>query len=217
MINNTPHYPITREQLTFWLRNDARTTHHTTDFQDNLSPLNKSESKLTTAAVLIPIINHQNDQRILFTQRTDHLTHHPGQISFPGGRVEPSDHDSIHTALRETWEETGLATNHVAVLGILPHYITGTGYHITPVVGWVDSPVIYQPDPAEVAECFEVPLHFLINPDNHRYETAMYMGRLRSYYAIPYENRYIWGATAGILVTLSKLIAQATKEGQESR
>jgi 8-oxo-dGTP pyrophosphatase MutT (NUDIX family) len=169
---------------------------------------------LKPAAVLILLIDrgHAIGPSVLFTQRTAHLTDHAGQISFPGGRVEASDRDAEHTALRETEEETGLDVSRVAVLGTLPKYATGTGYHITPVVGWIDAPVQFQPDPTEVEECFEVPFAFLIDEANHRLESAMYRGRMRSFYAVPFEQRYIWGATAGMLVTLTRVIANARGE-----
>ncbi|MBL8512129.1 MAG: CoA pyrophosphatase [Betaproteobacteria bacterium] len=213
-------YPITREQLAQWLQNNPlppENSHSGVDSSRQTQASSASSiASLTPAAVLIPIINHQNGLHILFTQRTDQLTHHAGQISFPGGRVEPSDRDITHTALRESMEETGLPADRVTVLGTLPQHITGTGYLVTPVVGWIDPPISYQPDPAEVAECFEVPFHFLIDPANHRQETAMYKGQLRSYCAIPYEHRYIWGATAGIIVTLTRLIIQAVDMDKQS-
>jgi 8-oxo-dGTP pyrophosphatase MutT (NUDIX family) len=168
-------------------------------------------SDLKPAAVLVLLINDV-EPKILFTQRTAHLTDHAGQISFPGGRVEASDRDAVHTALRETMEETGVDSGAIEIIGTLPFYTTGTGYLITPVVGWIDGPLVYTPDPKEVAECFEVPFHFLIDPRNHRLETAMYKGRMRSYYAVPYDNRYIWGATAGMLVTLTRVVAHARGE-----
>lgn len=174
-----------------------------------LPPVN--EKPLRPAAVLILLVNRGLDDcpQVLFTQRTAHLTDHAGQISFPGGRVEADDRDAFHTALRETEEETGVAASKIEVLGSIPDYATGTGYLVTPVVGWIDEPAAYRPDPTEVAECFEVPLKFLIDTRNHRLESAMYKGRMRSYYAVPYQQRYIWGATAGMLVTLTRVIAQA--------
>jgi 8-oxo-dGTP pyrophosphatase MutT (NUDIX family) len=166
---------------------------------------------LKPAAVLILLVNRDAEAgpSVLFTQRTTHLTDHAGQISFPGGRVEGTDRDATHTALRETEEETGVDVARVSILGAIPNYSTGTGYLVKPVVGWIDQPVEYRPDPTEVAECFEVPFSFLIDERNHRLESAMYKGRMRSYYAVPYQHRYIWGATAGMLVTLTRVIAHA--------
>jgi 8-oxo-dGTP pyrophosphatase MutT (NUDIX family) len=172
-------------------------------------------SVLKPAAVLILMVNRAHGPQVLFTQRTPHLTDHGGQISFPGGRVEADDRDAIHTALRETLEETGVPMERIETLGALPNYTTGTGYHITPVVGWIEPPIDYRPDPKEVSECFEVPLDFLIDPRNHRLESAMYRGRMRSYYAVPYQRHYIWGATAGMLVTLTRVIAAARGESSE--
>lgn len=164
---------------------------------------------LKPAAVLILVINHPQEPTVLFTQRTAHLTDHAGQISFPGGRVEASDPDHFHTALRETEEETGVPAKVVEVLGAIPAYTTGTGYRITPVVGWLDAPVAYAPDPTEVAECFEVPFGFLTDATHHRYEHAMYKGRMRRYISVPYGQRYIWGATAGMLVSLTRVLSHA--------
>ncbi len=194
-----------------------------TNHHNQIAPVHP-KADLKRAAVLVLLVNHRhrdgNGPQVLFTQRTAHLTDHGGQISFPGGRVEDTDRDATHTALRETEEETGIDGSRIEMIGTLPHYTTGTGYLITPVVGWIESPVgspvIYSPDPTEVAECFEVPFQFLINPDNHRLESAMYKGRMRSYYAVPYlssgQRRYIWGATAGMIVTLTRVIAHARGE-----
>lgn len=157
---------------------------------------------LRPAAVLVLVINHAAGATVLFTQRTAHLHDHAGQISFPGGRRDPEDINAIATALRETAEETGVDIEKVELLGQLPDYITGTGYCVTPIVGWIEPPVAYTPDPFEVAECFEVPLAFLLDTANHKREAKMYKGRMRSYHAIPYEQRYIWGATAGMLVSM---------------
>lgn len=168
-----------------------------------------NRTTLKPAAVLILVVNRPAAPTILFTQRTANLTDHAGQISFPGGRVEDHDPSVEHTALRETVEETGVDEKRIAVIGSIPRYTTGTGYLITPVVGWLEPPVDYRPDPTEVEECFEVPLDFLIAPENHRLESAMYKGRMRQYYAIPYRHRYIWGATAGMLVTFTRVLSNA--------
>ncbi|MBL8519715.1 MAG: CoA pyrophosphatase [Betaproteobacteria bacterium] len=161
---------------------------------------------LKPAAVLVLFIDRPGGPTMLFTQRTAHLTDHAGQISFPGGRVEDGDAHVTETALRETREETGIDVSAIEVLGELPYYTTGTGYRITPVVAWSPAVSAYQPDPTEVSECFEVPVQFLTDVRNHRIEQAMYKGRLRSYYAIPYLQRYIWGATAGMLVSLTRVL-----------
>jgi 8-oxo-dGTP pyrophosphatase MutT (NUDIX family) len=141
---------------------------------------------------------------LLLTQRSEHLTDHGGQISLPGGRVEPADTSAIDTALRETEEEVGLDRRHVEVLGTLPDYFTATGYCVTPVVALVQPPFDLKADPFEVAEIFEVPLGFLMDGLNHQRRTAEFpsgVGR-RTFYAMPYERFFIWGATAGILRNL---------------
>lgn len=154
---------------------------------------------LTPAAVLFPIVSRANGQTVLLTKRTAHLKDHPGQISFPGGRVETTDPTPIHTALRETAEEIGLGEAHVEILGFLPEYRTVTGFRITPVVGLVTPPFELRADPFEVAEVFEVPLSFLLDPANHQRQSVEYKGGLRQYYAIPYGEYLIWGATAGMI------------------
>ena len=160
----------------------------------------------TPASVLVPIVARDLEPTVLLTRRTAHLNDHAGQISFPGGRAEASDVDPVATALRETVEEIGLAARHVDVLGILPDYYTGTGFRVTPVVGIVQPPFDLQPDSFEVAEVFEVPLGFLLDPANRQLHSKEYRGRLRHYYAMPYGDYYIWGATAGMLVSLQQVL-----------
>jgi 8-oxo-dGTP pyrophosphatase MutT (NUDIX family) len=212
---DTASQALTRAHVSTWLEAAAHVGASGdagfSDDGDTPAPVIATGKALRPAAVLILLINrkHAQSPQVLFTQRTAHLTDHAGQISFPGGRVEADDRDAFHTALRETEEETGVSANQIEILGAIPNYSTGTGYLVTPVVGWIDDPAAYRPDPTEVAECFEVPLNFLIDVRNHRLETAMYKGRLRSYYAVPYQDRYIWGATAGMLVTLTRVIAHA--------
>lgn len=161
------------------------------------------QARHTPAAVLVPIVEHQLEMTVLFTRRTAHLTDHAGQVSFPGGRVEAHDADAIETALRETEEEIGLPRHHVEVVGTLEDYITGTGFRITPVVGFVRPGFTLKPDPFEVADVFEVPLSFLLDPINHQLCEAHYKGRLRKYYAMPYNGHNIWGATAGMVVSFA--------------
>jgi 8-oxo-dGTP pyrophosphatase MutT (NUDIX family) len=162
----------------------------------------RQTEELRPAAVLVPVVRRETGLTILLTQRTDHLYDHAGQISFPGGRSEAGDESPAATALRETFEEIGLPHFHVEVLGLLPEYTTVTGYHVTPVVGLVSSPPTLNLDRFEVAEAFEVPLAFFLDPRNHQRNTLQYQGRTRHYYAMPYEQRYIWGATAGMLMNL---------------
>jgi 8-oxo-dGTP pyrophosphatase MutT (NUDIX family) len=170
-------------------------------------------ASLRDASVLIPLVAYEGEVRVLFTQRTAHLHDHAGQISFPGGRREEADADATATALRETEEEIGLAPAAITVLGQLPEYNTGSGYRVTPIVGWSTAPVSLTHDDFEVAETFEVPLRFLLNPANHRHETAWVAGRERRYWAMPYRTadgreRFIWGVTAGILVMLSRVVCR---------
>ncbi len=162
------------------------------------------DQPLTPAAVLVPIVLRQNGQTVLLTQRTAHLRDHAGQISFPGGRVEADDLSPTHTALRETEEEIGLARERIEIVGFLPEYRTGTGFRVTPVVALVRPPFDLQPDPFEVAEIFEVPLAFLLDPANHQRHSLHYRGALRNYFAMPYGDYFIWGATAGMIRSLSE-------------
>lgn len=151
------------------------------------------------AAVLLPIVMRA-DPTILFTQRTQTLARHSGQVSFPGGRSEASDLSPVETALRETMEETGIAPAFVSVAGHLPRYRTGTGFDISPVVGVLSDGFTLAPNPQEVAETFEAPLSFFLNPANRRRETRIWGGRERSFYVFAPDGRIIWGATAAILV-----------------
>ena len=160
----------------------------------------RSPEEIRPAAVLVPVVRHENGLTVLFTRRTAHLNDHAGQISFPGGRAEPGDADAEQTALRETTEEIGLEAARVEVLGELHPYVTVTGYRVTPVVGLVTPPLELRPDDFEVAEVFEVPLQFLLDPANHQRNRVLAEGRERHYYAMPYRHYYIWGATAGMLM-----------------
>lgn len=165
------------------------------------------DEELTPASVLFPIVLRQSGPSVLLTQRTAHLKDHPGQISFPGGRVEPADASPAATALREAQEEIGLASRHVEILGYLPEYRTGTGFRVTPVVAVVKPPFDLRPEPGEVAEIFEVPFSFLMDAANHQQHSLHYRGKLRHYFAMPYGEYFIWGATAGIIVTLARALA----------
>jgi 8-oxo-dGTP pyrophosphatase MutT (NUDIX family) len=166
-------------------------------------------AELTPASVLVPIVAHSETLTVLFTRRTAHLRAHSGQISFPGGRVEPQDVDPAETALRETQEEIGLARERIELIGTLPEYHTRTGYRITPVVGVVAPPFTLQADPQEVDAVFEVPLSFLLDPRNHQRHTRAFQGRMISYFAMPYGEHYIWGATAAMLVNLYRQLVHA--------
>lgn len=162
---------------------------------------------LTPAAVLFPIVLREEAPTVLLTQRTAHLKDHPGQISFPGGRVEESDVNAVATALRETEEEIGLSRRCVEIVGFLPEYRTGTGFSVTPVVGFVSPPFEVLTDSYEVESVFEVPLAFLLDAANHKRHSMQYRGRLRTFYAMPYGDRFIWGATAGMIRSLYERIA----------
>ena len=164
------------------------------------------EGDPTAAAVLIPLVNRDEGLQVLLTQRSADLPHHPGQICFPGGRVEPADASSAAAALREAQEEIGLAAASVSVLGHLAEYETVTGYRVTPVVGWVEPPIALTPDPIEVADIFEVPLAFLLDPENQQRHFRMLGSVRRDYWAIPYSERYIWGATAAMLLILDRTL-----------
>ena len=158
---------------------------------------------LTPAAVLFPIVLRDDGHTVLLTQRTAHLRDHAGQISFPGGRVEEEDPSPVATALRETEEEIGLSRAHVEILGYLPEYRTGTGFRVTPVVALVKPPFELALDAFEVAEAFEVPLAFLLDPANHQRHSLHYRGALRHFFAMPYGDYFIWGATAGMIRSLT--------------
>lgn len=160
------------------------------------------------AAVLVPLVVRADAPSLLLTKRTDHLHHHPGQISFPGGRVEAQDSTPVDTALRETEEEIGLDRRHVELLGALPDYYTGTGFRVTPVVGLVHPPFELQLDAFEVAEAFEVPLGHFLDPANHQRHSLVHEGRERQFHAMPYKDYFIWGATAGILMSLYRLLRE---------
>jgi 8-oxo-dGTP pyrophosphatase MutT (NUDIX family) len=161
------------------------------------------------AAVLVPLVRREPGLTVLLTQRTEDMPSHAGQIAFPGGRQQAEDADAIATALRETEEEVGLGREFVEVIGPVDHYRTGTGYEITPIVGIVSPGFITRADPREVADVFEVPLEHFLDERNHRIDSRVWQGRERRYYAMPYGERYIWGATAGMLKNLHFVLTAA--------
>ena len=183
------------------------------------TPEIKTEPRFTErspahASVLVALVP-RNEITVLLTQRTDHLTDHPGQISFPGGRVEPTDADAAATALREAHEEIGLESSFVDVLGAMPTYTTGTGFIVTPIVAFVRPGFVVRADPFEVAEVFEVPLAYLMDPANHRRHEVEFAGVRRGFLSIPWDGldeqgqprRYfIWGATAAMLRNLYRFL-----------
>jgi 8-oxo-dGTP pyrophosphatase MutT (NUDIX family) len=167
----------------------------------------REAAALTAAAVLVPIVRREPELTVIFTQRTTHLKAHSGQVSFPGGRAEPHDPTPEFTALREAQEEIGLPMERVEVLARMPDYLTRTGFRVTPVVGLLEPPFELIPDPREVQEVFEVPLAFLLDARNHQRRTRELQGRMVGYYVMEFGGRAIWGATAGMLVNLSRHLA----------
>ena len=175
------------------------------------------EGKATRAAVLVPIVNRDEGLTVLLTQRSPDLLDHPGQISFPGGRLEPGDADAGAAALREAEEEVGLPGSRVSILGELASYDTVTGYRVTPVVGWVEPPVPMVADPVEVADVFEVPLAFVLDPANQQRHFRMQGLVRRDFWAIPWGERYIWGATAAMLMILDHTLRATAPTRAEPR
>jgi len=166
----------------------------------------QAAGKVTRAAVLIPLLLKSDGLSVLLTQRTNHLRDHAGQISFPGGRMDPEDSGPHETALRESKEEVGLERERVEIIGHLPEYLTVSGYSVTPIVGLVKPQAEYVLDEFEVADIFEVPLQFLMDPANHQIRVWQSEQGGRSFYAMPYQDRFIWGATAGMLRNLYHLL-----------
>ncbi len=183
------------------LRQATRGDH---DLNPGMTP---PSTALRPAAVLVPLVDRAEGMSVLLTQRTEHLSAHAGQIAFPGGRLEPEDPDAIAAALRETEEEIGLPREHVTLIGRLDTYVTGTGFEITPIVGIVSTPFTLTVDPFEVADVFEVPLPFVLDTSNHRRTERIFEERRRVFFVLPYQNRNIWGATAGMLVNLAEVLA----------
>ncbi len=176
------------------------------DLNPDLRNQTSHERSLISAAVLVPLVERADEIYMLLTRRSDELPSHAGQVSFPGGKAQEDDVDATATALRETHEEVGIEPSLVSVIGFLDRYETRTGFSILPVVGMIDPSFDLTIDDREVAEVFEVPVSFLMNPDNHQRHSAEYQGTRRFYYAMPYKDYYIWGATAGMLKSMYEIL-----------
>ncbi|WP_199611364.1 CoA pyrophosphatase [Flocculibacter collagenilyticus] len=163
-----------------------------------VTPFHK-QPKLRQASVLIPLIDHGTSLSILLTKRAAHLKHHPGQISFPGGRAEPYDNSVVDTALRETEEEIQISREHVNVIGVLPQYATISGYMITPVIGVIESGYESVNDENEVVDAFEVPFEFFLYRQNQHQLMVHRLGQQYPIHFMPYNDKFIWGATAAML------------------
>ncbi len=186
---------------TFGVRSSSRGDH---DLNPGMVPV----TVLREAAVLVPIVERPEGLTMMLTQRTDHLDHHPGQISFPGGHIEDDDASPEDAALREAEEEVGLERTHVEIIGRLDQYVTRTGFSITPIVGLIDPSHSVSADEFEVADIFEVPLAFLLDANNHRRDSRIYKGTKREFYAMPFGDYYIWGATAGMIRNLYDVLIE---------
>jgi len=169
------------------------------DFDLNPDVVLPEGRKLRPAGVLVPVMADPNGAKMLLTKRSSRLKHHPGQISFPGGKQDEGDADVTAAALREAREEVGLPLEHVTVLGTLPTHETVTGFLITPVIGWIDTPFKIIPEPGEVAEVFTVPLTHVTEKAEFSVQSRRWRGTRRHYYTVPFGPYYIWGATARIL------------------
>jgi 8-oxo-dGTP pyrophosphatase MutT (NUDIX family) len=173
---------------------------------DAIDPSLDEDQAATPAAVLVAVVDRP-EPTVILTLRPDTLRQHAGQVAFPGGRIDPDDDGPIAAALREAQEEIALAPEEVAVIGLADRYLTITGYEVTPVVGVIPPDLPLKPQPGEVAAIFEAPLDFLLRPEHQRVRTVMWQGRERSYYEILWEDRRIWGATAAMIVNLSRRLA----------
>jgi 8-oxo-dGTP pyrophosphatase MutT (NUDIX family) len=171
-------------------------------------------SRTVPAAVLIPLVERETGLTVLLTQRAETLKDHAGQISFPGGRIEPDDKDAWHAALREAHEEIGLRAEFVEFAGYLPDHHVITGFRVTPVVAFVNPEYQLRIAVAEVHDAFEVPLDFILDAENHKSRQRVLGGVAIEVHDIPYGNRNIWGATAGMLMTLRRMLQSRGRRSQ---
>jgi 8-oxo-dGTP pyrophosphatase MutT (NUDIX family) len=190
LLRDPPDLPLTPKRSDYDLNPQSR-------------PIEKIDLK--PAAVLLPLV-FRHEPHVLLTQRTHHLTRHAGQVAFPGGRADPGDISLVETALRETQEETGIEPAYVTIAGFLDAHETGTGYAILPVVGLLSEGFALSPHAAEVAEIFEVPLSFLLDPVNKKTQSREFQGNMRTFHSFTYEGHYIWGATAAMLLNFGERI-----------
>jgi len=209
LIQRLRHASVAREALQEWIQDSLNAAPAAPFFDGRIMMTEEACRAAVPAAVLVALVDRPEGVHVLLTKRTLHLSDHAGQISFPGGRIEGSDPNPIHTALRESEEEIGLLPQQVRVLGTLREYFIPTGYRVIPVVGWVQPPLTLKADEFEVAEIFEVPLEHFFDPRRHVIKEDMKAGQKRRYYSIPYQDWHIWGATAGILVELYQVLNQA--------
>ena len=170
-------------------------------------------ANIRRAAVLVPIIPREHGPTTLLTHRPMTMKAHPGQVAFPGGKVDPIDHDPVHAALREAHEEVGVDPAKVELVGVGDIYVAGSGFRITPVVAILPSDFVAIPEPYEVADVFETPLSFLMNPENHVRKSRLWNGKERHYLEMPHNGHYIWGVTAGVIRSLyDRLYAEGKDE-----
>ena len=180
---------------------------------DDLNPTARmipDDEAPTPAAVLVPLVPRPDGLHLLLTERQPHLRRHAGQIAFPGGRIDAADSDALAAALRETEEETGIVPAFVEPVGFLDTYLTSTNYRVVPVVAFLRPGFTLVPQEAEVKDVFEVPLAFLMDPAHHERHSRDWQGQTRYYYAMPWQGRYIWGATAGMIRNLYRLMYEPT-------
>ena len=191
------------------LRNAVATSgSNSSDFDLNPDVVLPENRKLRSAAVLVPISTFSGQAEVILTKRASSLKHHPGQIAFPGGKMDKSDSNLKQTALREAWEEIALPSSHVTILGELARHETITGFNVTPIMAYIEKPFDVIPERGEVAEVFSVPLEHVLNPYNFQIQYRYWQGVKRKYYAVPYGPYYLWGATARMLRALADRVAK---------